>query len=134
MDKSRIELAKYWMKKACKSLETAKHEFSRKNIDFCVNRLYYAVFYAVSSLLIIEGKSYKKHSAVRIALHREFVKTGLIPVEYGKLYDALLQDREEADYVAFVDFDPEVIKEELSQTEQFINLFGELLQKKIKKK
>ncbi len=74
MDKNRIELAKYWMKKARKSLETAKHEYSRKNIDFCVNRLYYAAFYAVSLLLIIEGKSYKKHSAVRVALHRDFVK------------------------------------------------------------
>jgi len=73
----------------------------------------------------------KKHSAVRVALHRDFVKTGLIPVEYGKLYDALLRDREEADYVAFVDFDQELIKEELEQTDIFINLFEELFQKRI---
>jgi len=59
------------------------------------------------------------------------VKTGLISVEYGKLYDALLRDREEADYVAFVDFDQEVIKEELEQTGEFINSFEELLQEEI---
>jgi uncharacterized protein len=64
-----------------------------------------------------------------VALHRDFVKTGLIPVKYGKLYDALLQDREEADYVAFVNFDQEVIKEELEQTGEFIDLFEELLQR-----
>jgi uncharacterized protein len=129
MDANQLELAKYWMGKAHKSLEAAKHEFDRKNIDFCVNRLYYAAFYAVSALLIIKGQSYKKHSAVRVALHRDFVKTGLIPVKYGKLYDALLQDREEADYVAFVNFDQEVIKEELEQTGEFIDLFEELLQR-----
>jgi len=127
MDVNRLELAKYWMEKAHKSLEAAKHEFDHKNIDFCINRLYYAVFYAVSALLIIKGQSYKKHSAVRVALHRDFVKTGLIPVKYGKLYDALLRDREEADYVAFVNFNQEVIKEELEQTEGFIDLFEELL-------
>ncbi|MFW5981636.1 MAG: HEPN domain-containing protein [Halanaerobiaceae bacterium] len=81
MDNNRLELAKYWMGKAWNSFDTAKHEFNRDNIDFCVNRLYYAVFYAVSSVLIIKGKSYKKHSAVRVALHREFVKSGIIPIE-----------------------------------------------------
>ncbi|MFW6265016.1 MAG: HEPN domain-containing protein [Bacillota bacterium] len=131
MDNNRLELAKYWMEKAWNSFSTAKHEFNRDNIDFCVNRLYYAVFYAVSSVLVIKGKSYNKHSAVRVALHREFVKSGIIPIEYGKLYDALLQDREEADYVAFVDFDPGVIKEELKQTEEFIILFKKLLNEEI---
>lgn len=120
--------------KSKKSLKTAKYEFNRKNIDFCVNRLYYAAFYAVSALLIVKGKSYKKHSAVRIDLHRDFVKTGLIPVKYGKLYDALLRDREEADYVAFVDFDKGVIKEELIETMHFINIFESLLQEEIKEK
>jgi len=119
------------MGKARQSLETAKHEFNRDNIDFCVNRLYYAAFYAVSALLIMKGKSYKKHSAVRAALHHDFVKTGLIPVKYGKLYDALLRDREEADYVAFVNFDRKVIKEELVQTKDFINLFENLLREEI---
>jgi uncharacterized protein (UPF0332 family) len=54
MDVNRLELAKYWMEKAHKSLEAAKHEFDH-NIDFCVNRLYYAAFYAASALLIIKG-------------------------------------------------------------------------------
>ncbi|MFP4698695.1 MAG: HEPN domain-containing protein [Eubacteriales bacterium] len=52
-------MAKYWMEKARKSFATTKHEYSRKNIDFRVNRLYYAAFYAVSSVLILKGKSYK---------------------------------------------------------------------------
>ena len=131
MNNNRIEMAKYWMEKAKKSFATAKNEYSRKNIDFCVNRLYYAAFYAVSSVLILKGKSYKKHSAVRVALHRDFVKLGIIPIEYSKLYDALLRDREEADYVAFVDFDFEVIKEELNQTEDFILLFEKLLNEEL---
>lgn len=41
----------------------------------------------------------------------------------GKLYDSLLRDREEADYVAFVEFDPEVLEEELRKTRKFIDKF-----------
>ena len=33
MDKNQLELAKYWMEKAHKSLETAEHEFNRENIE-----------------------------------------------------------------------------------------------------
>ena len=34
MDKNRLQLAKYWMEKAWKCLETAKHEYKRNNLDF----------------------------------------------------------------------------------------------------
>ncbi|WP_408955127.1 HEPN domain-containing protein [Natroniella sp. ANB-PHB2] len=86
MDYNREELAKYWLEKSRRSLKTAHYEFKLENYDFCTNRLYYAAFYAVSAVLILQGDSYKKHSAVRVALHRDFVKEGLIPVEYGVGY------------------------------------------------
>ncbi|MFP4698694.1 MAG: hypothetical protein ACLFMO_08320 [Eubacteriales bacterium] len=43
----------------------------------------------------------------------------------------MLQDREEADYVAFVEFDYNVICEELNQTEKFINIFEEFLHEEL---
>jgi hypothetical protein len=132
MDYNKKELAKYWMKKSKRSLEAAQHEFECENHDFCANRLYYSAFYAVSAVLILKGQTYKKHSAVRAALHRDFVKEGLIPIEYGALYDALLQDREEADYVAFVEFDPEILEEEIKQVEEFIKEFEKLFTSLIK--
>jgi len=129
MKDKKVELGTYWLEKAQRSFKTAKQEFKHENYDFCINRLYYSVFYAVSAVLILKGKSYKKHSGVRVALHRDFVKEGVVPVKYGKLYDALFQDRQEADYVAFVEFDPEVVRDELKQTEEFIAEFEELFYK-----
>jgi len=125
------ELGEYWLEKAERSYKTAKNEYNEGNYDFCVNRLYYAVFYAVNAVLIIRGQNYKKHSAVRAAIHRDFVKPGTISVEYGKLYDSLLRDREEADYVAFVEFDPEVVKEELNMSRKFIDKFKEIFKEEI---
>lgn len=127
MQENRETLAKYWMDKARRSLNAARREFEEKNYDFCANRLYYAAFYAVSAVLMLQGKSYKKHSGVRAALHHDLVKPGIIPEEYGTLYDALLRDREEIDYIAFVEPDPEVIKEEISKVEELLNILAAIM-------
>lgn len=134
MSDQRKELAKYWMEKSKRSLIAAEYQFNQNDYDFCANRLYYAAFYAVCAVLVLRGFSYKKHSGVRAALHRYFVKTGIIPFEYGALYDALLRDREDADYVAFSDLDPEILRKEIFQVNDFINIFNEILGSEIENK
>lgn len=133
MNTERKKLAVYWMQKAKRSYETAVRELKQKNYDFCANRLYYAAFYAVSAVLILRGQSYTKHSGVRAALHRDFVKTGIIATEFGALYDALLRDREESDYVAFADLDPEVLKQEIIEVKKFVDKFHGILASEIDK-
>jgi uncharacterized protein (UPF0332 family) len=66
--------------------------------DGSASRSYYAAFYAVSDLFALEGKTFKKHSAVQAAVHRDLVKTGLWPKELGEAYSSLRETREVADY------------------------------------
>ena len=66
--------------------------------DGAASRAYYAAFYAVTALLATEGKTYKKHSGVRAALHKDLVHTGRLSVELGDDYDFLMDLRDEADY------------------------------------
>jgi len=68
------KIAGYWMEKAEESLESARLEYSQGHFGFCINRLYYAAFYAVSAVLAARGLKYGKHAAVRASLHRDFVK------------------------------------------------------------
>jgi hypothetical protein len=63
---------------------------------------------------------FRKHSGVRAAFHREFIKTGLLDVKWGKLYDQLFEDRQERDYVALVSFDLEYIESQLTLCTQFL--------------
>ena len=123
----RHEIARYWMEKAKESLDSARLEYEKEHLDFCLNRLYYAVFYAVSSVLASRGLKYGKHSAVRSAIHRDFVKTGIVPQEMGKLFDRLFSDRQEADYAVFVAFDREIVKGQLEQVESFLTMFQAIL-------
>ena len=55
-----------------------------------------------------------KHSAVRVSLHRDFIKTGIVPEEMGKLPD-------------FISFDQETVREEMEQVEAFIAVFQNIL-------
>ena len=119
-DSRRTELARYWWDKAVSSLASARRELEAGAFDFAVNRLYYCVFYAVSAAHLLQGRSYRKHSGVRAAFHREFVKSGLINEEHGKLYDQLFEDRQEGDYVALSSFEADYVREQLERTEQFL--------------
>jgi len=123
------EIAEYWIVKAKESLKSAQLEYEQKLLSFAANRLYYAAFYAASAVLASRGQKYGKHSAVRASVHRDFVKTGLLSKEQGKLYDELFFDRQEGDYVAFTDFDDAVIGHQIGRVQDLLKRFEELLRK-----
>ena len=126
-NQNKTTLAHYWIKKAKRSAEAAARELHSNNEDFCANRLYYAAFYAVSAALIMKGLVFKKHSAVKAAFHKEFIKNNIIPQKYGALYNKLLRDREDADYIAFVLFEQDVLKQEIEDVTELIKLMGEYI-------
>jgi uncharacterized protein (UPF0332 family) len=122
-------ISQRWIQKSYDALDSAKIECENGHYAFAVNRQYYAVFYAASAILAIEDKSYGKHSAVRAALHRGFVRTGKIPIELGKLYDRLFENRQEADYEPMATFKKNDVDELMDKTVDFVNLIKKLLEK-----
>lgn len=74
-------------------MASAKSELNAGRLSFSVNRLYYAMFYSVTAALAIKGEKYIKHSAVRAAFHRDFVRTEKVEKSIGKLYDELFHAR-----------------------------------------
>ena len=62
------------------------------------NRAYYAAFYAVSALFASEGRTYSRHSAIEVAVHRDLVNTGRWPQDLGAAYRELQSLRTAADY------------------------------------
>lgn len=66
--------------------------------DASASRSYYAVFYAVSALFALQGKEFRRHSAVEAAVHRDLVKPGNWPPALGQDYSVLLRLRGRGDY------------------------------------
>ncbi len=71
-------LIAYWWEKAEASLQSARREHAAGANAYAVNRLYYAAFYAVSAALFERKETATKHSGIRSAFHRIFVKPGLV--------------------------------------------------------
>lgn len=119
----RKELVNYWLEKADESFESAKSELNNYRLSFTINRLYYSLFYAMSAILIAAGKTYSKHSGVRASLHKDYIKTGIIDKEFGKLYDELFNDRHQADYTPMIEFDENVVLQQLIKVKKAIIKF-----------
>jgi uncharacterized protein (UPF0332 family) len=61
------------MEKARESTETARSEYGSGRNTTAARNLYYACFYALTSVLLKEGQSFKKHGAVKRALHKGLI-------------------------------------------------------------
>jgi uncharacterized protein (UPF0332 family) len=116
----REKVIRYWWSKSEESLASARREVDAGSNGFAVNRLYYAAFYGVSAALLERRLSFRKHSGVRAAFHRDFIKTGLLDVEWGKLYDQLFEDRQEGDYVAMISFDRDYVESQITRCGNFL--------------
>lgn len=120
MNEQKKELINYWITKAKEALDSASDEFKAKRLSFAVNRIYYGCFYIVYALLLKRDLKFKKHSGVRSAFHKYFVKTGLVDLEWGKFYDEIFEARQRADYIELVSFEEEQVNEWLQKAQAFV--------------
>jgi hypothetical protein len=129
MTKEERALIEYRMERARETLGEARIMFDAGRINTYVNRLYYACFYAVSALLLTRNFSTSKHSYLRSLMHREFVKTGLIPKDLSRHFDVLFDSRLEGDYADFVRFKAEDVAGWLDKTQKFVDHIESLIPK-----
>ena len=118
---------KYWMEKAQESMESATSEFNSNRNTTAVRNLYYACFYALTAVLLKEGPAFKKHTAVKAALHKDLIKTGVVEPGWGKFYNRIFDSRHEGDYQPLRIFDAEEVKLYLDEGAGFIAQMQKLL-------
>jgi uncharacterized protein len=78
-----------YIQNAREMLEAARILYENDFYPSAVNRAYYAVFYAANALLVTKGISHGKHSGVISAFRQNFIKNGIFPPEYSKIYGRL---------------------------------------------
>jgi uncharacterized protein (UPF0332 family) len=120
MNHTKKEYIIYRVNRSLETFDDAKILFREKRWNSCMNRLYYAAFYAVNALLFSIDINSKTHNGVRRMFGKEFIKTGKIDKEYGKLYSNLFGSRNEGDYNDFIEFDEDSVSPYINETEKFI--------------
>ena len=113
------KIVEYYIQRADSTVFEAKY-LAKESLWFaCVNRLYYACFYAITALLKLHGEHSSKHTGVRSLFNKLFVKTSIIKPETACIYNILFTERQNGDYEAFYDFEEQDINEWIPQTENF---------------
>lgn len=90
-------------------------------------RLYYALFHAVSALLISNRHQVNSHKGSHILFSNYFIKTGIIPQEYGRLYSNMEKMRESGEYDCTYDVDPAELKRSFSPAKEMIDLITKIV-------
>jgi len=129
MTESNGDLVSYRLQRACETLADARILADAGRWNPCVNRLYYACFYAVSALLIQDGLSSAKHTGLRSLFNRHFVKTNKVPKDKARIFNDLFERRQEGDYVDFVSFEESQVLPWLPEAEAFVQNLADLIEK-----
>jgi uncharacterized protein (UPF0332 family) len=106
----RTEYVKYRIETAYKTYEAAKVLADNGFWNSSVNRLYYALFYAVNALLVLNEIPTKSHSATKSQFSMHFIKTGRLDKRYGRLLSQLFDWRQKGDYENVFDYDQTVVE------------------------
>jgi uncharacterized protein (UPF0332 family) len=130
-EESRREIVKYRIERAFTALEQAKLNVKINCLEVTANRLYYAAYYAVSSLLIAYQIPAHKHDGNIQQFGLHFVKTGIVSRELGKLLRQLFTMRLTGDYSDHFDLVEEDVLPKIEPTEQFVHIITGLAKEKL---
>ncbi len=127
-NEERQALVEREMKKAHETFEEIGILAAANRWSGAANRLYYAVFHAVNALFIHNGLQAVRHNGSHALFSQHFIKTGRLPVEYGRFYNRLQSLREKSDYNCFYDVTEQDINEALPSARQLIDDIGRMIQ------
>jgi uncharacterized protein (UPF0332 family) len=102
-------LINYRLEQAREALEDAELLLDAGRYRAVANRLYYACFYAVVAVLLTRRLQYSKHAAVIAFFDREFIRSGQLPKEYSRTLHRAFNERQQDDYMPFVEMDADEI-------------------------
>jgi len=111
----------YRLEQAKEALDDANFLFdNNRGSRSVVNRVYYAMFYAVLALLVTEPFQSSKHSGVIGYFNRHFVKEGVFPAKMAKNLNLAFEARQEGDYKEFSELAEDNVKELLANASSFL--------------
>ena len=123
----RSVLLQYRMDRARDAIAEAEAMAQLGHWNACVNRLYYACFYAVIAALLHRGLTSSKHSGARSLFGRHLVRPGAVPRELARVYNDLFDSRQEADYQDLVRFEEAQVRPWIAEAARFVEHIDALI-------
>lgn len=130
---AKLDLIDYRRAKARETLDDAKLLADADRLASAVNRIYYALFYEVNSILALKDLNSTKHSGVMALFNEHFVKTGIVPLQEGRFYSRMFEFRQKSDYADFVSFEKDMVNRWLVGAERFFAEIEAVINKELKR-
>ena len=117
-----IEVLESYRERALQDLKAAETMLASKFHLVAVSLAYYAVFYAITALLLKEGVVAHKHKQLGIEFRKHFIKTNRLPPRYSELLHELYEARQTADYDAIPNIPEEKVGDILKDAKEFVDV------------
>ncbi len=108
------------LEKAADCLESAAFNLENGFLDAAVNRSYYAIFDAVTALLLLKDITVKSHSGAIQQFSLHFIKTNLFEKELQESLIFCFQKRQTGDYDLYSDINREDAELCFSRAKEFV--------------
>lgn len=122
---------KYSLEKSQEALKEVEILLDNNLLNTAQSKLYYSIYYAVTALAHLEGFKTSKHSQLLGWFNKVFIhEREIFNPECFKLYKNAFENRKKADYE--ITYKPviENIKENLTNTINFIDIIEEYIKEK----
>ena len=125
----RNSIVLYRIERAYSTLDEAEMVANQGRYNLAANRLYYAVYYAASALLISNERPVKTHSGMISQMNLLYVKKGILTFDDGALISQLFSLRQSSDYEDFKEVTHENIEELTPRVKELVKKLKSLVEK-----
>ena len=126
-EESRKQLIQHKLDKADSTIDDIRFLLDNDKLAIAINRIYYAVFYALSALALKHQFSTAKHQQLIGWFNREFIKENVVDRRFGEILHRAFDKRSKGDYDDFVEFSKEEVEQLLHDTMLFVEKIKELI-------
>lgn len=123
-ESERRAIVSYRIEKARAAMDDIHKILPLEMWSIIANRMYYALYYAASALLINDGNRVGTHRGVIALFNLNYVKDGPLTREDGTLFANIFAFRQGSDYDDFIDATKEDVERYLPRVE---SLMGKII-------
>lgn len=116
----RNAIVAYRTEKARMALDEIKKVMPLEVWGIIANRMYYALYYAVSALLTKDSHTVNTHKGALSLVNQYYVKTDILTKEDGHLFGQVFAFRQGSDYDDFIDATKEDVEQLFPKVEVLV--------------
>jgi uncharacterized protein (UPF0332 family) len=125
--KDKNDLIKYRLQQAIDTIEVVDILIINKKYPAAINRIYYGIFYSLLALALKFDFESSKHQQLIGWFNKEFIQTGKVEKNYGRVLRKAYENRTTGDYDTFIEFEKNDVVQLFEEMKQFIIRIEKLL-------